>query len=452
MKRLRTALGLSTALAMLLTVATGLRPAGASSDLVLFRTLHSLTGIHQWYRQTYAGHPVLGAYYARHLDLAGNLTSVADGRLSVSGTLPSAATVSAAVARRRAEAGASAPADLVVLPGRARLVWAVYTVDGFRTLVDATTGAVIRRTFEGREATGTGRVFDPNPVVTLQDESLTDMGNTNYPALQPAYFTHPLTHMDGTGFLRGDFVDVRGANSRASSADLRFLYGRADDRFEQVMVYYHLTHAQEYIQSLGFNDINNEQQDALADSISVDNSFYSPRLDQIQYGTGGVDDAEDAEVILHEYGHAIQDAQVPGFGTNHDAGSIGEAFGDYWAVTSTEPVSNGFILPCVMDWDSTSYTSTPVHCLRRLDTKLTVADEDGEVHHDGQIWSRALWDIHRRLGREVTDTIVLESQFFFTPDISFRDAALATVRTARTLYGDAAARVARHAFANRGIL
>ena len=34
----------------------------------------------------------------------------------------------------------------------------------------------------------------------------------------------------------------------------------------------------------------------------------------ISTGTGGVDDAEDPEVIWHEYGHAIQDDQVPGCG------------------------------------------------------------------------------------------------------------------------------------------
>ena len=55
----------------------------------------------------------------------------------------------------------------------------------------------------------------------------------------------------------------------------------------------------------------------------------------IKLGKGGVDDAEDAEVILHEYGHAIQDSQqVPfGYGASLEAGSIGEGFADYWAVT-----------------------------------------------------------------------------------------------------------------------
>ena len=55
----------------------------------------------------------------------------------------------------------------------------------------------------------------------------------------------------------------------------------------------------------------------------------------ITFGKGGVDDAEDAEVIVHEYGHSVQDDQVPGFGPRLEAGSIGEAFGDYLAVTVT---------------------------------------------------------------------------------------------------------------------
>ena len=65
-------------------------------------------------------------------------------------------------------------------------------------------------------------------------------------------------------------------------------------------------------------------------------------------------------MIVHEYGHAVQDDQVPGFGCTLEAGSIGEAFGDYLAVTvSTAVTGNTFEQPCVADWDSTSYTTGP---------------------------------------------------------------------------------------------
>ena len=95
----------------------------------------------------------------------------------------------------------------------------------------------------------------------------------------------------------------------------------------------------------------------------------------MRFGKGGVDDAEDAEVILHEYGHAIHFAQGFQFSTE-EAGAISEGFGDYWAVTVSEHVRLARLPAstdpaCVADWDSTSYTASAPHCLRRLDEDLT---------------------------------------------------------------------------------
>jgi hypothetical protein len=410
-----------------------------------------LTGTHEWYEQTFQGYSVLGGYYAKHYDLQGHLVDVADGRLTISGRLRSAR-LTAAQARRRAGSD-RATAELVVLAGpSARLVWAVYSPLGVRTLVDAADGRIVKRENVVVRATGEGRVFDPNPVTTLRDESLTDQRDRDYPALQPAYFVRTLTRLDGSGFLRGDFADVKGTGSTAFSADLRFIFGRSDSEFEQTMAYYNVTSAQEYIQSLGFTDINNEPQDLKVDQFGGDNSFFYPKQDFIKLGKGGVDDAEDAEVTWHEYGHAIQDSQVPGFGVGHDAGSIGEGFSDYWAVTMSVPVSGGYEVPCVANWDSISYTDEVPHCLRRTDLDLTVADQNGGIHHDGQIWSRALWDIHNALERRTADTLILEAQFSFAPDTSFRDAALDTVAAARSLFGATAARRVERAFRDRGIL
>ncbi|MGH2676363.1 MAG: M4 family metallopeptidase, partial [Actinomycetota bacterium] len=107
---------------------------------------------------------------------------------------------------------------------------------------------------------------------------------------------------------------------------------------------------------------------------------------------------------------------------------------------------------CVADWDSVSYTVEVPHCLRRVDLDLTVADANGGIHHDGQIWSRALWDIHQALGRTTADRIILEAQFSFAPDTSWRDAARDTVAAARSLSGNGAANVVQDAFEDRGIL
>ena len=220
-----------------------------------------------------------------------------------------------------------------------------------------------------------------------------------------------------------------------------------------------MTEAQKYIQSLGFGTtlrpVNKESQDIRINQYGIDNSYSWDKHDVLRFGKGGVDDAEDAEVILHEYGHAIQDSQMTpfGFGGSVEAGSIGEGFGDYWAVTVSDVVAPTPDPACVADWDSVSYTSTVPHCLRRVDRDLHYpADLNGRVHHDGQIWSRALWDIRNALGHVKADTIILEAQFQFASDTNMPDAAQHTVDAAQSLYGAAEANAVLAAFQARGIL
>lgn len=306
-------------------------------------------------------------------------------------------------------------------------------------------------------STGQGRVFFPNPVASLQDQSLTDQKDADYAALQPAYRTVALSHLDGSGFLNGDWATVVSeTGDPAYSPDNTFLYGRSDDRFEQVMAYYWITAAQDYIQSLGFGStrrgVNNKPQAVRINQLGYDNSFATDHpKDELRFGKGGVDDAEDAEVILHEYGHAIHFAQNFVF-ASEEAGAISEGFGDYWAVTVTNVIAPTPDTPCVADWDSVSYTVSVPHCLRRVDRNLHYpGDLNGEVHHDGQIWSRALWDIRTSLGNVKADTIILQGQFDF-PGTSMPDLAQSTVAAAQQLYGKSAAKAVLTAFQARGIL
>jgi len=307
-------------------------------------------------------------------------------------------------------------------------------------------------------STGTGRVFFPNPVASLQNQSLTDQKDADYAALQPAYHNVTLTNLDGSGYLNGDWASiVSETGDPAYSPTNTFSYGRSDDRFEQVMAYYWPTEAQKYIQSLGFGTgrfrpANMKPQAVRINQLGYDNSFATDQpKDELRFGKGGVDDAEDAEVILHEYGHAIHFSQNFLFGSE-EAGAISEGFGDYWAVTVTSIVAPTPDPACVADWDSVSYTSSVPHCLRRVDLNLHYPGElNGEVHHDGQIWSRALWDIRNALGHVKADTIILEAQFDF-PGTTMTALAQTTVATAQRLYGKSAANAVRAAFEARGIL
>jgi hypothetical protein len=310
---------------------------------------------------------------------------------------------------------------------------------------------------------GTGRVFVSNPVQSLGDETLTDQKDSNAAVPSAAYYDVALTDLDGSGYLQGKWAAiVSETGNRAYSPTNTFRYSRNADEFEQVMAYYWITEAQRYIQGLGFGTtrpgVNNTPQAVRINQWGVDNSFATDHpKNELRFGKGGVDDAEDAEVILHEYGHAIHFAQNFSFATSQ-AGAISEGFGDYWAVTVANVVATRLgvpqlaPLPCVADWDSVSYTSTVPHCLRRIDASLMYpADLNGEVHHDGMIWSRALWDIRQSLGHVRADTIILDAQFDF-PGTDMPELGRRTVASAQRIYGPAAAAQVRAAFQARGIL
>ena len=69
------------------------------------------------------------------------------------------------------------------------------------------------------------------------------------------------------------------------------------------------------------------------------------------------------------------------------------------------------------------------------------------MHHDGQIWSRALWDIRGTLGHVKADTIILNGQFDF-PGTTMTALAKSTVAAAQSLYGKQAATAVTEAFAD----
>jgi len=310
--------------------------------------------------------------------------------------------------------------------------------------------------------TAAGTVFFPNPVTQTGDESLVDAKDADSAAFASSYKRVTLTNLDSSGTLTGQWVRVK-SNTGAAALTVGGSFPdwhRNVDQFEQVMGYYWVTQAHHYLESLGFGSqlpaVNNRQIELRIDQYGGDNSFFRDNKANITFGKGGVDDAEDAEVIVHEYGHSVQDGQVPGFGTNLESGSIGEGFSDYLSVAVTDFVAGVPTLTpeaCVADWDSVSYTRGPVHCLRRLDgTKHYPEDVVGEVHADGEIWSSALYAIRGALGGTKADRIIVDAQFDFAVDTSFHAAAEATVAAAQRLYGTGAAGTVSKAFSDRGLL
>jgi hypothetical protein len=297
-------------------------------------------------------------------------------------------------------------------------------------LVDDVAGAVVRdRSLVQRLVDGQGRAFDPNPVVTLNDQAraLRDLNDADHPSFANAYLVVTLPDLDeppaGVPFrLTGRYVrsvnlgppniaPITVANRNA------FVFDRQQDAFEEVMVYYHVDRGRRRLAGLGFAALVPTALRADAHGAgNQDNAFYSlvglPGQGTLRFGDGGgsVDNAEDADTILHEVGHSIQDAQNrPAYGVITDdcdteAEAQGEGFGDYWAGSMGRAASQaaGFDPECLFEWDDQP------ECSRRLDApRRWVLDAEFECHEDGQIWSGALWKILLQLGRDAADRLVL---------------------------------------------
>jgi hypothetical protein len=269
-------------------------------------------------------------------------------------------------------------------------------------------------------------VFDPSPTVSARNAAMRQPGvdeggvdtDLDSAELTAQLRSLPLREVDegqlAFGRLVGPYVDVQGPLPLLPGPE--FSFTRGDPRFEATMAYAHLDRIQRYFQSLGFLGeaaVNAEPQTVIAVFVpGFDNSFYQPGNDLMLFGSGGVDDGEDAEIIVHEYGHAVHDAQVPGWGVSHEGGSMGEGWGDFLAAAYyARSISKGFQDWCVGEWDATSYRDPadgPV-CLRRTDeTKHYPEDMDrgedifgnptpGDVHLDGEIWSAFLWKLRATL-------------------------------------------------------
>jgi hypothetical protein len=165
---------------------------------------------------------------------------------------------------------------------------------------------------------------------------------------------------------------------------------------------------------------------------------------KIKYGAGGVDDAEDADVILHEYGHAMQDRQSHAFGfsTELDAVSLAEGSSDYWAavMSSRSPNTDNADDVCIFDWDAVSYgdfvSEFNRRCGRRADSDMTLADAKDhqgpcffpgaglDPHCVGEVWSSALWDLRSdpTIDDATFDRLYLDAQFEYVGGETFQDA------------------------------
>ena len=184
----------------------------------------------------------------------------------------------------------------------------------------------------------------------------------------------------------------------------------------------------------------------------VNYAYYSPVRKDITFGVASIDCAEDAEIILHEYGHAIQDFQVNKFGRSPEAAAMGEGFGDYFAASFFSDKKPAAMKPTFANWKSVSFSGAEPPCIRRLDSNKLYRDRTGNAYNDGEIWSACLWEIRAGIGRMNADKIILLHHSYLTPWATFADGAKAMITTDKVMNDGTNADLLTGIFVKRGIL
>lgn len=126
-----------------------------------------------------------------------------------------------------------------------------------------------------------------------------------------------------------------------------------------------------------------------------------------------MDDAEDAQVVIHEFTHALIDQAAPDTYLGDDRKSMEEGYGDYLAMSYSEHLT-GKKETDVFSWDAHNEFWDGFI----VNSPTTYRLRTGKMNHDREIWSSFLTMIAERIGRTTTDELVLESLYYLQPNIT----------------------------------
>jgi len=312
-------------------------------------------------------------------------------------------------------------------------------------------------TSNGVLASGTGNMFDPDPRTTLQDDNLQDGDPAG--AFTAAYFTRNLLDITFSGGLyrvTGPWVDIidwdTPSTAPSTTVDGNWTAVRGNNAMNDCMTYYMIDTSQRYMQSLGFTGPSGIQEGPIGTDTDgfqgADNSFYTSGTNRMSFGHGCVDDSEDADVMLHEYGHAINHSINPSW-SGGDTGAMGEGFGDYWAGSYSITTLNGDVHhpDWVFSWDGhgTGNQCWPGRIMSAFgalyDSTTTYGAHSGIPggFQSDELWSTPCFQTLLNLinlghPRSDCDQIVLEAQFGLGAGVTMRGMANAIIQTAGMLF------------------
>jgi len=302
-------------------------------------------------------------------------------------------------------------------------------------------------------------VFMPDPITSAQtnygENYKHNNGESNtYIEAQQTNVTIECNVVDNTYLLENNYikiVDLYKPNwDIASSTTGNFIFNRSQIGFQQVNAFYHLNAIKQQINDYGFTDAVNYPLQVDADGENGDdNAHFHPRTPEsdsrLEFGayvkkydsegndisTEHVPDAEDAEVLVHEYTHAIINSYSEER-TTAERRSLEEAFADYVAVSYATDI-NPHNWQYVFKWDGHNEFWNG-----RMATSSKCYDDisfNSNIYLHTDIWVAPLMDIFFELGKETADKLVLHTITGLNENTTMQQAALIMMKMDST-YND----------------
>lgn len=348
-----------------------------------------------------------------------------------------------------------------------RLAWKVQLAErmGVRSgevYIDALRGTrivVLKSTWSKPMAKGF--VFRPNPLVRMDAATLPDP--KQLPADSYIQVTIPVSQ--SSRVLRNDYAYAWSPDSDSHATAGQFFYDASDVRFGQTMALYYATWMQLYLSStLGFSRANPGQVEFIVGFNREDNSYYELARNRVYLGLGGIPDFQDAEVILHEYSHAIHSVINQPMSLDKRPINFLEGFCDFMALSTCEhfKVKHGRLSQEFAAWDGWKpgrIVGDSVG-IRRADDDDLLSDTENQIHSEdrsdraSEFWTGVLWDVRESLADSRSghaDSVVLGAFYKIDAPYTASHFARAMLLYNRSHYGGHKEKNLFEVFTRRGI-
>ena len=195
--------------------------------------------------------------------------------------------------------------------------------------------------------------------------------------------------------LEGLYADVQTAGSTADifqnlAATNSIVFDNSNSTIQERTAYQAVNNIHDHLKVVfpTFTGLDSPMETNIDETGSCNAFFNGSSINFYAQGGGCHATAKIADVVYHEYGHAINNARYNS-GSGMQNGGLNEGFADVWALSLTASPVLGF------GWDLVD----PTIYVRRYDQDRKVYPQDlvGDVHADGEIIAGSFWDLYLNL-------------------------------------------------------